>query len=116
MKLYHITLNANRESIEEKGILTSKSGIDGPGVYVFNGPLSEALKNADLSLSDSWDTMSDDELNQYYKTLIVFEADLPDDIDCTIIWEDYRVLREAISPDKIKFIGNFYELLKGEYK
>lgn len=106
MFVYHISPMKNRKSIFEKGILRSKSGIDGPGIYVWVGDLSVALMNAYISLTDSWDG---DETK--LENLDVWRAEIPDNTPTSIEWEDYIVLDiDAIPRKNLVLIGDFLDL------
>ncbi|MCM1220109.1 MAG: hypothetical protein NC548_37025 [Lachnospiraceae bacterium] len=109
MKLYHISLFKHKESIEREGIKVSPSGLDGPGIYAWIGPFSEAMKNADESLSDNHYELNDEELHELYKTFCVFEIDVPDGVECSVIWPEYLVLKNPVPPENVKFIGSFYQ-------
>jgi hypothetical protein len=108
MFVYHVSPNNNRNSIREKGILKSKSGIDGPGVYVWVGNFFTAVKNADNSLMDCWDG---DETK--LENLDLWMAEIPDDTPTTTEWEDYIVLDiDKIPPQDIVLVGDFLRISK----
>lgn len=106
MFVYHVSPNKNRESISRTGIRRSKGGIDGPGIYVWVGDLCDAIENADISLTDSWDG---DETK--LKNLDVWRAEISDDTPTLMEWEDYIVLDiDVIPASNIVMIGDFLKL------
>lgn len=107
---YHVTPLKHRKSIEEKGILVSRSGLDGPGVYAFCGPLEKAVKNADISLSDNHYQMPPQEFNDFLKTLCLFEIEYDSTAKISVEWDDYLVFTEDISPKAIRCVGVLLDL------
>ena len=112
MKLYHLTNNQNVSSILREGLRVSPSGTDGPGVYAWAGPREFAMRNADNYCEDCNYKLSEAEYNALTMGLSVLELDVPADAETTMEWEDYVVLKEAVSPECITFIGIFGELRK----
>lgn len=111
MKAYHITKNENLESIL-KGGLNTGNGIDGPGVYVYKGPLNTAIREADLSLRDSWYQLSEKEINTKLSHLRILKFDYDESEEISVSWPEYLVFKNPIAPNRIKIIeGNFLELL-----
>lgn len=108
---YHVTPTRNVSSILKEGIRPSQSGLDGPGVYVWKGPLEEAVRNADISLSDNHYDLSAEEYNDFCKSLTLLEVTLGSrEMPIAVQWEDYCVLTESIPPECVKEVGNFYDL------
>lgn len=112
---YHITRTRSLPNIMKFGIRASGNGLDGPGVYLWDGPLENALKNAFNSLEDNHYDMSDDSFMEFIKELEVIEVTIPDEElpedEITIHYEnEYFVKRHYVRFDKIKHIGNFYDL------
>lgn len=108
MFVYHVSPNRHRSSILEKGLLKSKSGIDGPGIYVWVGDLKTAVENADFSLMDCWDG---DETK--LENLDLWRAEIPENTPTTTEWEDYIVLDiDIIPPRNLVLISDFLEISK----
>lgn len=107
MKYYHITPTKNLASIFEHGLWTG-DGIDGPGLYVWNGDLREAIKNADISFSDSWYELPYSEIANKMREMSVLEVEIDD--TPIIDWGDYSVFENGVESDKIKYIGVFLNI------
>lgn len=107
MKYYHITPTKNLASIFEHGLWTG-DGIDGQGLYVWNGDLKEAIINADMSFSDSWCELSDNEIDNKMREMSVLEVEIDD--TPIIDWGDYSVFENGVASDKIKYIGVFFNV------
>lgn len=104
---YHFTLSANKDSILKTGLRRSKSGLDGPGVYVYKAPLRKALSEAALSIADShWPNNCD----HIFADLIVFEIEY-DKATVRVEWDDYVVLDvDTVPAGRVKYIGEFHTL------
>lgn len=108
---YHVTLERNVPSILKEGIKPSRSGLDGPGVYVWKGPLDKAVRNADISLSDNHYDLSAEKYNDFCKSLTLLEITLGSrDLPISVEWDDYCVLKGTVPPDCVREVGNFYDL------
>lgn len=106
MKYYHITPTKNLESILKTGLRPSDYGIDGPGLYVWNGPLIDAIREASLSFSDFWYKLLWTEISNKMKECSVLEVEI--DEEPLINWGEYSVF--AHGTDKVKCIGNFFDI------
>ena len=104
---YHFALSQHKNSILETGLRRSKSGLDGPGIYIYKAPLRKALSEAGLSIADSH---YPNDCSHVFANLIVLEIQY-DEKDISIEWADYIVLDiDGIPADKIKYIGGFNRL------
>lgn len=111
MEAYHVTRKNNVDSILKWGIQASKRGLDGPGVYLWCGPLENAIHKASDSLRDSYYEMSDDEFLNYLKELEVIKAYVPDDAEITVHYENEYFVKKYLVPAKdVEYAGNFYTL------
>lgn len=110
MKYYHITPTKNLESIFANGLRISRSGMDGPGLYVWNGPLEEAIKNGWFSLRDSHYEKTNDEFNKLLDELSMLEVEIEEEPIIDYGFGDYCVFAYGAPKEKIKYIGNMREL------
>lgn len=111
MLYYHITLQSHLQDILFSGLKPSKSGLDGPGLYLWKGPLDAAVKEADLSLYDNHDELSDAEYKAFTKALIMLSVKLPDNASFTVEWPEYVVYPNSVAPSCISPLGSFHDLL-----
>lgn len=107
---YHITFAKNVESILRHGLRASKGGCDGPGVYIWVGPIKKAIRNADIDLSDNHYEMTPEEYDAFCGTLAVIKAAWPKDAVVSAEWEDYIVLQDPVPPERVEYAGSFLEL------
>lgn len=115
MKAYHVTFEKYKDSIIKEGLRVSKGGLDGPGVYAWLGPIEKAIKSADISLSDNHYNFSNEEFDKFLKTLCVFEIEYNELTPISIAWDDYIMFKNAISPEKLRYMGCFYDLTEKIY-
>lgn len=112
MKLFHVTMQDNVAGILANGLLPSKSGLDGPGVYLWRGPLEDAIREADLSLSDVHSKMSGEEYEAFTKQLVLLAVEFPDDVAFSVEWPEYVVFNNGAIPQEwVTSIGSLYSLL-----
>lgn len=113
MEFFHVTLLKNVESILENGLLASKGGLDGPGVYLWRGPLEDAVREADWSLSDNHCEMSQDEYDAFTKGLVMLAVDVPGGTVFSVEWPEYVVWDCNVVPrSQIVSLGCFHDLLE----
>lgn len=111
---YHITPTVNVPNILSAGLRPSRSGLDGPGVYVFRGPLSDAVREADLSLTDSLSGTGTDML-AYFRTLSILEVTCSDEDAVTVAWPEYFVFRDHVPADRLRLVGSFLDTARDLY-
>lgn len=112
MQFYHITKEENVQSILDSGLHPSKSGLDGPGVYLWKGPLSSAISEADLSLSDNHFQMTESEYSAFKKQLAVLAVTLPFHSTFSVEFPEYVVYSDTISANCIAYCGSFFDLVE----
>lgn len=112
MQFYHITREENVQSILDSGLHPSKSGLDGPGVYLWKGPLSSAISEADLSLSDNHFQMTESEYSAFKKQLAVLAVTLPLHSTFSAEFPEYVVYSDNISASCIAYCGSFFDLVE----
>lgn len=109
---YHVTRDENVESILSTGLRASKSGLDGSGVYLFRGPITEAVKEAALSLADNHYQLSDAEFLDYIRDLSVLAVDLPADATFTVEYPEYAVYAHNIPAESVTACGCLADLVE----
>ena len=113
MEMFHVTLSMNVESILEHGLRPSKCGLDGPGIYLWKGPLETAVREADFSLSDNHYEMSSAEYEAFTKELVMLTVEVPDDTAFTVDWPEYAVVNNGIiSPACVRVVERLDVLLE----
>lgn len=112
MLFYHITKRENVQSILERGLRPSEFGLDGPGVYMWKGPLVNAISEADWSLSDNHYKMTDSEYAEFKQQLAVVSITLPTDTKFSVDYPEYVVHKDAIPASCIAYCGVFYDLVE----
>lgn len=110
MYAYHVTFLEHRESIEKERLRVSSGGLGGPGVYAWKGPLQEAVRAADISLSDSHCEMSSEAFDEFLKTLCIFESEYDESESVSVAWDDYLVFKNPTPPKRLQYVGCFYYL------
>ena len=58
---------------------------------------------------------SNEEFDKFLKTLCVFEIEYNELTPISIAWDDYIVFKNAISPEKLRYMGCFYDLTEKIY-
>ncbi len=111
---YHITPTVNVPNILSAGLRPSRSGLDGPGVYVFRGPLSAAVREADLSLTDSLSDTGTDML-AFFRTLSILEVNYSDEDAVSVAWPEYFVFRDLIPAERLHLVGTFLDTARKLY-
>lgn len=116
MEFFHVTLQKNVESIFANGLAPSKDGLDGPGVYLWKGPLEDAVREADWSLSDNHSEMSSEEYEAFTKGLVMLSVTVPDDAVFSVEWPEYVVWDVRLVPrEQVSLVGSFFDLLERIY-
>ena len=115
MLFYHITKRENVQSILKKGLYPSRSGLDGPGVYLWRGPLTKALSEADLSLSDNHYDMTDCEYAEFKRQLAVIIVTLPSHAKFAVEYPEYVVYKDVIPANLVACCGTFYDLVENSF-
>ena len=116
VELYHVTLRGNVESILAEGLRPSKGGLDGPGVYLWKGPLANAIKEADWSLSDNHSEMSQEEYEAFTRGLVMLAVTVPGGAEFAVEWQEYVVLDGGVIPAGcVVSLGSFDALLERFY-
>ena len=115
---YHITPTENIDSIMSVGIRPSISGSNGPGVYTWVGDLPKCLMNAKFMMFDG-SHFTEEQMNDKMQSFTVLKCNVSFDLNVESLedglimaWLDnYVVLRDAVLPNELSIVGNFYELL-----
>lgn len=116
MVFYHITLRENLECILAEGLCPSSGGLDGPGVYLWKGPLADAVREADFSLSDNHYEMSQADYKTFTQQLVMLAVTVPDNAVFSVEWSEYVVWNvELVPPERVNSLGSFYDLLEKFY-
>ncbi len=113
MEMFHVTPYDNVQSILKHGLRPSKGGLDGPGIYLWKGPLEAAVREADFSLSDNHYEMSSAEYEAFTKGLVMLAVEVPDDTVFTVDWPEYVVVNNGtISPACVRVVERLDVLLE----
>lgn len=103
--MYHITKRENVADLMANGLGCIEKGFDGPGVYVWHGPLSVAVFNAiSYILYNSEDDPN--AINQLSIIAIRGRSSDEGSGDYIAKWDDYLVLRDPVSPEDMFHIGD----------